>query len=132
MLNWYDLYDVLRRSSLDHFDFNHIEANPHYDVVNGRSVRLFVDFDALVFDYTGKYKDKYKVAVRIWRDSHVTAIIEIKDSGYFEYPITSEDEHFEERIKVYGPQILKDDPKVKAEAKEIYDWTFSAYKSLVK
>lgn len=132
MLNWHDLYDVLRRSSLDTFELYHIEANPQYNVVNGQLIKLSVDFDAVVFDYTGKYKDKYKVTVRVWSDSHVTATIEINKSGSFGYPITSEDEHFEERVGVYGPQVLKDDPKVKAEVKEIYDWTFSAYRSLVK
>lgn len=93
---------------------------------------MSVDFDAVVFDYTGKYKDKYKVTVSVWSDSHVTATIEIKDSGNFDFPITSEDEHFEERVKEYGPQILKKDPRVKAEVREIYDWTFDAYISLVK
>ena len=132
MLIWLDLYDILRKSSPDTFEFNHIEANPHYDELNGKVVRLSVDFDTLVFDYTGKYKDKYRVTVRIWSDSHVTAIIEINDSDHFDYPITSEDEHFEERVEAYGPQILKNDSKVKAEVKEIYDWTFSAYRSLVK
>ena len=132
MLNWHVLYDVLRRSSLDTYDFFHIEANPHYDEVNGQVVRLSVDFDAVVFDYTGKFKDKYKVTVRVWSDSHVTATIEIKDNRYFDYPITSEDEHFDERVNLYGPQVLKDDPKAKADVKEIYDWTFNAYRSLVK
>ena len=132
MLNWHDLYDVLRRSSLDTFDFFHIEANPLYDEVNGQVLRLSVDFDAIVFDFTGKYKDKYKVTVRVWNDSHVTATIEIKKSSYFEYPITSEDEHFDERVIAYGPQVLRDDQEVKADVKEIYDWTFRAYRSLVK
>lgn len=130
MLNWHDLYDILRRSSLDNYTFYHIEANPHYNVINGWE-RMSVDYDALVFDYTGKYKDRYKVTIRVWSDSHVTATIEIKDSGHFDYPITSVNEHFEERVKVYGPIILKNDSKVKAEVKEIYDWTFSAYRSLL-
>ena len=132
MLNWYDLYDVLHRSSLDTYEFYHIEANPHYDILNGQTLRLSVDFDAVVFDYTGKYKGKYKVTVRVWRDSRVTATIEIKENGCFEYPITSEDEHFDERVNVYGPQVLRDNPKIKADVKEIYDWTFYAYRSLVK
>lgn len=132
MLNWHDLYNVLFRSSIDTFDFFHIEANPHYDEVNGQVVRLSVDFDAVVFDFTGRYKDKYKVTVRACSDSRVSATIEIKDNGYFEYPITSQDEHFEDRVKICGPQILRDNFTVKAEVKQIYDWTFNAYRSIVK
>ena len=132
MLNWFDLFDTLRKNSPDTFDFYHIEANPHYYEENGQMVRLFVDYDAVVFDFTGKYKDKYKVTVRAWDDSHVTATIEIKNDGCFEYPITSDDEHFDNRVDVYGLQSLRSNLKLKAEVKEIYDWTFAAYKSLVK
>lgn len=132
MLNWYDLYDILRKSSPDTFDFYHNEANQHYDEINGKSIIPSVVFDAVIFDFSGKFIDKYKVTVRVWSDSRVTATIEIKNNGVFEYPITSNDEHFDDRVFLYGPQVMRDDPTVKADVKEIYDWTFNAYRSLVK
>ena len=129
-MDWHDLKMELDRTSPDTFELTHVEANPDYDRINGKLVRLSVVFDAIIFEFTGKYKDKYKAIVRVWSDSRVTASIELKGNGIFEYPVTKEDEHFEKRLNIYGTPDMKNNPAIKAELKEIYDWTFKAYRNL--
>lgn len=131
-MNWLDLSSELLKECPDVFENYHIKSSDYYEDIEGQLRKVYDDYDAIVFDFKGKYNNKYKVTVRVWSDFHVTATIEIKDRGYFEYPITSEDEHFDEIVNVSGPQILKNDPMVKSEVKEIYDWTFSAYSTIVK
>lgn len=129
-MNWIDLMMELGRTSPDTFVFTHIEANPVYKRIAGKDVRVSVDFDTMIFEFTGKYKDKMKARVRVWSDFRVTASIELKNKVFFDYPVTNEDEHFEQRLELYGSPIIKDNPIAIAELKEIYDWTFDAYRCL--
>lgn len=131
-MNWIDLMMELVRTCPDSFGFTHVEANPVYKRIGGEDVRVSVDFDTMIFEFTGKYKDKMKARVRLWSDSRVTASIELKNKVFFDYPVTNEDEHFEQRVKLYGSPVIKDDPIAISELKEIYDWTFNAYNNLLK
>lgn len=131
-MTWFDLYTELGKSCPDSFEMTHVEAGPIYKWIEGKDVRVSVDYDAIIFKFTGKFGGKYKATVRLWFDSRVTASIETADRQFFEYPVTLEDEHFEQRWKIYGPHVTNDDSSVKSEIKEIYDWTFNAYRSLVK
>ncbi len=120
----------LCKTSPDTFNMTHIEARPVYDRINGELVRLSFAFDTIIFEYTGKYKNKYKANVRVWSNSRVTTSIEMNNNGVFEYPVTKEDEHFDERLNICGPSEVKNNPALRAEIKEIYDWTFNAYRRL--
>lgn len=130
-MNWIDLMMELCRTCPDTFRFTHVEANPVYERINGEVVRVSFDFDTMIFEFTGKYKDKMKARVRVWSDSRVTASIELKNQVFFDYPVTQKDEHFEKRVELYGSPAIKDNPIAIAELKEIYDWTFDAYRNLI-
>ena len=121
----------LSRTSPDTFGITHIEAGPVYKRIEGKDVRVSVDFDTIIFEFTGKYKDKFKTKIRIWSDSRVTASIEFRKQVSFDYSLTKEDEHFEQRMELYGSPDIKVDPIAIAEIKEIYDWTFKAFHSIV-
>ncbi len=121
----------LGRTCPDSFGFTHVEANPVYKRIDGEDVRVSVDLDTLIFEFTGKYKDKMEVRVRLRSDSRVTVSIELKNKVFFDYPVSKEDEHFEQRFELYGSPVIKDDPIAIAELKEIYDWTFKAYRNLL-
>lgn len=129
-MNWIDLMKELGRTSPDTFGTTHVEANPTYERIGGRDVRVSVDFDTIIFEFTGKYKDRIKVRVRVWSDSRVTASVELKNKGFFDYPVTKEDEHFEQRIQLCGLPDVKANPIAIAELKELYDWTINAYRNL--
>lgn len=130
-MNWIDLMMELGRTCPDSFGFTHVEANPVYKRIDGEVVRVSVDFDTMIFEFTGKYKDKMEVRVRYWSDSRVTVSIELKNKVFLNYPVTNEDEHFEQRLELYGSPVIKDDLIVIAELKEIYDWTFKAYRNIL-
>ena len=130
-MNWIDLMKELERTCPDSFEFTHVEANPVYKRINGKDVRVSVDYDLMFFEFTGKYKDKMKAKVRVWSDFRVTASIELKNNVFFDYPVTNEDEHFEQRLDLYGSPDIKANPGAIAELKEIYDWTFDAYRNLI-
>lgn len=131
-MTWIDLYSELEKSCPDSFEMIHVEAGSQYKWIDGKDVRIYADYDAIVFMFTGKFRGKYKATVRLWCDSRVTASIETVDSQFFGYPITLEDEHFEQRWKIYGPHVANNELNVKQEIKEIYDWTFNAYRKLVR
>ena len=127
-MNWTVFLKKLKTSSPDSCDIIHVEVNPKYESINGSEVGLPVEYDAYIFDFNGKYKDKYKTTVRIWADSRVTASITFEGNASFEYPISGEDEQFDSRFNLYGPEFIKKNPTLKAELKEIYEWTFCAYR----
>jgi len=78
-MNLIELLIELVRTCPDPFDITHVESNPKYNRIEGNLVRVAVDYDSFIFDFLGKYKSKYKVIVRIWSDSKVTASIELKN-----------------------------------------------------
>lgn len=130
-MTWFDLMTELEKTSPDTFGLTHVEVNPNYKRIDGRVVRVSVDNDSFIFEFTGKYKSKYKTTVRIWSNSRVTASIELENNTYFDYPITNEDEHFDNRMDLYGPSAVKNNLAARTEIKEIYDWTFNAYHNLL-
>lgn len=132
IMTWNDLYYELEKTCPDSFEMIHVEAGPKYEWIDGKAVRVYADYDAIVFRFSGKFKGKYKATVRLWYDSRVTASIETADKQFFEYPVTLEDEHFEQRWKIYGPHVSGNAQNVKPEIKEIYDWTFNSYRKLVQ
>lgn len=121
----------LKRTCPDSFGVTHVEINAIYKRVDGVDVRVSADCDSFCFVLTGKYRGKYKTTVRVWYDSRVTASIELMENRVFEYPITREEENFDQRIDLYAPSSMKENPEVRAEIKEIYDWTCKAYRNLI-
>lgn len=128
-MNWTELMIELEKTCPDSYGVIHLEANALYKRINGKDVRVSADCDSFSFVFTGKYKGKYNTTVRVWYDSRVTASIELMENSFFEYPITRENENFDQRIDLYAPSSIKNNPGIMAEIKEIYDWTFSAYRS---
>lgn len=128
---WADLMKELKRTCPDSFGVTHVEINAVYKRVDGVDVRVSADCDSFSFVFTGKYKGKYNTTVRVWYDSRVTASIELMENRFFEYPITRENENFDQRIDLYAPSSIKNNQGIMAEIKAIYDWTFSAYRSVI-
>lgn len=128
---WADLMKELKRTCPDSFGVTHVEINAVYKRVDGMDVRVSADCDSFSFVFTGKYKGKYNTTVRVWYDSRVTASIELMENRFFEYPITRENENFDQRIDLYAPSSIKNNQGIMAEIKVIYDWTFSAYRSVI-
>lgn len=128
-MNWTELMIELKKTCPDSFGVTHSESNAVYKQVDGEEVRASADYDLISFVFTRKYKGKYKTTVRVWYDSKVSASIELMKNRIFEYPITRETRNFVQQIDPYAPSSIKDNPGIMAEIKEIYDWTFSAYRS---
>ncbi len=128
-MDWEELMIELERTCPDSYGVIHLEANAVYKRINGKDVRVSADCDSFSFVFTGKYKGKYNTTVRVWYDSRVSASIELMKNRIFEYPITRETGNFVQQIDPYAPLSIKNNPGIMAEIKEIYDWTFSAYRS---
>lgn len=128
-MNWTELMIELKKTCPDSYGVIHSEANAVYKRINGKDVRASADYDLICFVFTGKYKGKYKTTVRVRYDSRFSASIELMENRIYEYPITGETENFVQQIDQYAPLSIKNNPGTMAEIKEIYDWTFSAYRS---
>lgn len=132
-MNWQDLLKELKKQYPDNFDIMRVEVNAVYKEVDGREVRLDCDYDAIIVDFTGKYHNKYKPTIRIWKDSRVNATIEVLGTGGFSFPVTGHDEHLNERISIIpGLASIFNDSNSMAELKEIYDWIFYSYTNAQK
>lgn len=132
MSYWLDLFEELRRTCPDKYEHYYVEAGPRDNTFKEKNVALDEDFNSIIFNFTDKFKDKYKATIRVLRDKSVNVTVEIKGKGFFEYPVTNDDEHFDMRMDLYGSTIIKDNILAKTELKEIYDWTFNAYRNVIK
>ena len=130
MSYWLDLFEELRRTCPDKYEHYYINAGPRDNTFKEKNVALDEDFNSIIFTFTDKFKDKYRVTVRAFVNNSVNVTVEIKGNGNFEYPVTYEDELFDKRLDFYGPSDVKGNPSVRTELKEIYDWTFNAYRNL--
>lgn len=121
----------LRANSPEAFDYFRVEVNASYKEVDGREVRVNYDYDALIIEFAGEYHGKYKPTVRIFKDSRINATIEVYGHGYFSFPVTDKNEHFEERHKnTPGFAEFIQDPQLVDELRVIYDWIIAAYRSV--
>ena len=107
-----------------------IEVNANYKWIDGKEVRVDVDCDAVIFDFTEKYS-RYRVTVRVWSDSRVTVSIELKDNVFFDFPVTTQDEDYDKRVELYGAAEIKNDDIIRSEMRILYEWVFDAYRKLV-
>lgn len=129
-MTWENMLIRLRASSPEAFDYFRVEVNASYKEVDGREVRVDYDYDALIIEFAGDYHGKYKPTVRVFKDSIVNATIEVYGYGYFSFPITSQDEHLEQRLKITPgfPEFVKDELLV-GELMGICEWIITAYRS---
>ncbi len=130
-MTWKDMLTQLRANSPEVFDYFRVEVNASYKEIDGREVRVDYDYDALVIEFAEKYHEKYKPTVRIFKDSRVTATIEVYGYGSFSFPVTDKDEHFEQRLEI-TPRFAEfvQNQQLVDELRGIYDWIVTAYRSV--
>ena len=130
-MTWKDMLTQLRANSPEVFDYFRVEVNASYKEIDGREVRVDYDYDALIIEFADKYHGKYKPTVRIFKDSRVTATIEVYGYGSFSFPVTGDDEYFEDRLKI-TPKFAEfvQDLHLVRELKGIYEWIIFAYRRL--
>ena len=97
-MDYKELFEELSNTCPVSFSVVPVEANVNYKWIDGKKVRVDVDYDAVIFDFIEKYS-RYRV---IWYDSRVTASTELKDKEFFNFPITAQDEIFDKRVELYG------------------------------
>lgn len=132
-MTWEDMLKELQKNSPDSFETNLVvEANVVYDTIGGKDIRVSNDFDTIIIEFTGKYIDKYSLRIRVWSDSQVTASVDVKGFGYFDFPVNLTDYHFDERVEI-TPCLrdFKTDLKSLEELRQIYDWIFDSYRRLL-
>lgn len=127
-MNWTDLLKELRKNSPDYFEDSHVEVGAKYDIDAGLEVRVAFECDSIIIKFLGKYKNKYLTTVRVYMDGCVGATIWVDENREFSFPVTGQDEYFDERLAL--DSSLSDYMKnndLRAELKGIYDWIFEAY-----
>lgn len=121
--NWFALLQAFRDSNdIPKLGDSIVTVNGRFKDINGEYVEVDSDYHKVCMELAGDFK-KYEVEVRVDSDNHVTAAIKIKDLGYFSFPITGKDEHFNERVKI-TPCLseFRKDEKLVSELKQVYDW----------
>lgn len=129
-MTWKDMINQLRANSPEAFDYSRVEVNALYKVIDGSEVRIDFDYDALIIEFSGEYRGRYKPIVRMYKDSRVNATVEVYGYGSFSFPVTEKDDYFEKRLRITpGFAEFAQDPQLVDEFRGIYEWIVSAYRS---
>lgn len=124
IVKWDDLRGALCRSTApDEYGYSTISVNPICRVINGKTVELSCDYHVLDIIFIGKFKNKYRVKVRVDSTGTVRSEIFIEGIGDFIIFVSLESG----RPTIPASIQSKLDVQTMEELYSIFDWIFNAY-----